>query len=328
MFPDLADACARATVTPVPAPHRPRASLVDTQRCDDGSLMNERVHDASQDTGHATTTSSLLRASASTPVGGACVSDAEPADAMARHESMIVAPKTTTKTGPKTTKTSTKTGTKTKTTTTTTTDITPAIAETAASTVMGLLHSLRQDVADLKRATRPPVDDALSTKRFKKDETKCAPAVYTAATQHLRNGSADIIDMQRRIAEFVRVHGGGHEITRNGSGSQTSLRMKCTQPTCQFRAVASCSVRGGPVSLWFVDHDKCIWNHGLPGGLPCPSRVRVSVSGCAHIPDVQRKVRTRPCASAWHAGGLSELEQWFTLLLMNPRLRRANELTN
>ena len=225
IFPDLTEACARASVTPVRAPHHPRASLVDTQRCDDGSVMNERVHDASQDTGHASTTSSLLRASASTPLGGACVSDGAPADATSRHTSTIVAPNTSMKTGTKTTtKTSTKTGTKTIT-------ITPDIAETAtdrsASTVMGVLQALQKDVAELKRST--VCDNDVSTKRFKTGEL-CAPCstngvnVYTAATVHLRNGSADIIDMQRRIAEFVRVHGGGHEIKRDGSGSESFPR--------------------------------------------------------------------------------------------------------
>ena len=79
----------------------------------------------------------------------------------------------------------------------------------------------------------------------------------------------------------------------------------------QFKAVASRSVRGGPASMWTIDNGKCNWQHGLPGGLPCPSRVRVSVARCADIADVQRKVRTRPCASAWRGAGLSELEQWF-----------------
>ena len=114
--------------------------------------------------------------------------------------------------------------------------------DTSPKAVMTALQALRKDVTELKRSSLG-MDFPHDRKRQKPEASSGTSDprrgdLASLARRHLSVPTADVKDMELRISEFVRVHGGGHAIKRNGNASQTSLRLKCVAPGCQFKAAA------------------------------------------------------------------------------------------
>ena len=140
--------------------------------------------------------------------------------------------------------------------------------DTSPKAVMTALQALRKDVTELKRSSLGM--DVPHDRKRQKPEASSGTSdprrgdLASLARRNLSVPTADVKDMELRISEFVRVHGGGHAIKRNGNASQTSLRLKCVAPGCQFKAAATRSRVGG--SMWKINNDEC-GRMGVGGGL-------------------------------------------------------------